>query len=310
MRSRKGSVHEGGVRVPLFVRWPGHVEQRTHIGRTAAHIDLMPTPLDLCEVPPPADQRGGSRALARGGGGEEDWPERMLFTHQPRRGDVEITPGALRTQQHRLIRDGGSHELYDMVADPGQKNDITADPPETVRELSSAYESWFEEVSRDGHERLPTPVGSPQAPRVELPVPECYFRGDVGYRGRMGWANDWIIGWESADDAVWWNLDVVSDGRYEITLRYVCPEENVGSRARIEIDGEALEGTIGQTHDPEPIPNPDRVLRGQVCEKQWAPLTLGEVSLKKGRAKLTVTAPEIPGAHAMDLKSVEVRRVD
>ena len=67
---------------------------------------------------------------------------------------------------------------------------------------------------------------------------------------------------------------------------------------------------LGQPHDPEPIPSPDRAPRGEVFEKQWTPLTLGEVSLEKGCAKLTVTAPEIPGAHAMDLKSVEVRRVD
>src|SRR5262245_53285222 len=52
MRGRKGSVHEGGSRVPLFVQWPGHLKARV-VQEIAAHIDLYPTLLDLCGVTAP-----------------------------------------------------------------------------------------------------------------------------------------------------------------------------------------------------------------------------------------------------------------
>ncbi|MQY63441.1 MAG: sulfatase-like hydrolase/transferase, partial [Calditrichaeota bacterium] len=43
MKGRKGSVNEGGVRVPLFIRWPGHIRPGTYVKPIAAHIDLLPT---------------------------------------------------------------------------------------------------------------------------------------------------------------------------------------------------------------------------------------------------------------------------
>ena len=51
MKGRKGSVDEGGVRVPLFVRWPGHTQPGAVVRRNAAHIDIMPTLLEMTATP-------------------------------------------------------------------------------------------------------------------------------------------------------------------------------------------------------------------------------------------------------------------
>ena len=53
MRGIKASVHEGGSRVPLFVRWPGRIGAGTTVPALAAHIDLLPTLADLAGVPLP-----------------------------------------------------------------------------------------------------------------------------------------------------------------------------------------------------------------------------------------------------------------
>ena len=53
MKGRKGSVDEGGIRVPLFVRWPGQIRPGTEVKQIAAHIDLFPTLVELCGVPMP-----------------------------------------------------------------------------------------------------------------------------------------------------------------------------------------------------------------------------------------------------------------
>jgi len=311
MRGTKGSVHEGGVRVPLFIRWPGRLNPGTTAKQIAAHIDLLPSIVELCGLPMtetlPLD---GLSLVPLLKSETANWPDRMIFTHQSRRGEALLAPGAVRTQRYRLVTYGKRYELYDMIADPGQRKNIASQSPQVVKKLRAAYEAWFKDVTRNSIERLPIPVGYAEANPVELPAPESYFQGNVKFKGRAGWANDWITGWQSTDDHVWWDIDVVRPGKYKVTLMYVCPKEDVGSKVRVEVSGQGVEGVIRRAHDPEPIPSPDRVPRGEVYEKVWAPLPLGAVKLNKGRARLYVKALSKPGKAVMDLKAVRLRRLD
>jgi arylsulfatase A len=77
----------------------------------------------------------------------------------------------------------------------------------------------------------------------------------------------------------------------------------------VEIGGKSLEGVVSKAHNPEHIPSPDRVPRGEVYEKIWAPLRLGNVKLDRGRTILCVKALEIPGEKAIDLKAVQLKRL-
>ncbi len=311
MRAAKGSVHEGGVRVPLFIRWPGRLKPGITIPQITAHIDLFPTVIALCGVPMPRTlPLDGVSLLPLLKGQTADWPERMIFTHQSRRGVFLPAPGAVRTQRYRLVTYGKHYELYDMIADPAQTKDIASEAREAVKKLTAAYEVWFNDVTKNAIERLPIPVGYPQANPVELLAPECYFHGNVSFRGRAGWANDWITNWQSTDDSVWWDIDVVRPGRYEVALMYVCPEQDIGSKVRVEVGGQNAEGVIRHAHDPDPIPSPDAVLRGEVYEKVWAPLRLGTVRLNQGQTQLYVKALTKTGNAVMDLKAVRLRGVD
>jgi arylsulfatase A len=77
----------------------------------------------------------------------------------------------------------------------------------------------------------------------------------------------------------------------------------------VEVAGTHLAGTVDRAHDPEPIPSPDRVPRGEVYEKVWASLALGALELEKGPTRLVLRAVEIPARQACDIKAVQVRRV-
>lgn len=70
--------------------------------------------------------------------------------------------------------------------------------------------------------------------------------------------------------------------------------------------GDVRSHGVEKAHDPEPIPSPDRIPRGEVYEKVWASLKLGTVNLSKGRAQLRVRALTKPGETVMDLKAVVV----
>jgi arylsulfatase A len=243
-------------------------------------------------------------------GKSEGWPERRIFTVQSRGGQLQSASGAVRTERHRFVTDGQRFELYDMATDPGQRKDIAAENTSLVETLRSAYDGWLKAVTQNGIERLPIPVGYPQARIVELPAPESYFSGNLRFKGGQGWANDWITGWQRIEDSVSWEIDVAQPGRFEVSLLFTCPKRDVGSRIRVEAAAQAVEGVVGQAHDPEPVASPDRVPRGEVYEKVWAPLTLGALDLPAGRSRLNVKALSKPGESVMELKAVRLSRLD
>src|SRR6185369_12044880 len=96
MKGRKGSVDEGGLRVPFLLRWPGRVPARTRIPQIAGAIDILPTLADLAGVPAtsakPLDGKSLKPLLT---GKPAEWPDRMYFSHQNHRISV-------RTQKYRL----------------------------------------------------------------------------------------------------------------------------------------------------------------------------------------------------------------
>ncbi|MGI9174914.1 MAG: hypothetical protein ACR2GR_06315, partial [Rhodothermales bacterium] len=123
-----------------------------------------------------------------------------------------------------------------------------------------------------------------------------------------GWANDWLTNWTRTEDQVWWELDVAEGGTYEVALEYVVSAENAGADVRVSVGDEQVEATVEPAHDPEPIPSPDRTPRGEVSEKEWGLLEVGTLRLEPGPVRLYVEATSKPGAEALDLKAVRLRR--
>ncbi len=314
MRGRKGSVDEGGVRVPLFVRWPGHIEPGTEIGRIAAHIDLFPTIMELCGLSMPETLPLDGMSLAPLLTGQDvNWPDRTLFTFRTPGGSIDNIRGAARTQRWRAVNRSRQWQLYDMMADPGQQRDVARENSEVLVRLRDAFESKLAEVTKAGFEPIPTHVGYADWPTVTLPAHEAFLepapREGISYVGASGWANDWITNWTDTKAYAWWPVKVVEPGQFEVTVMYTCDQENLGAKVRVEIGGSAVEATVRKAHDPEPIPSPDRVPRGEVYEKRWAPLTLGGLRLRPGQMRLVLRATDIPGKRACDIKAVRLRRI-
>jgi len=302
MRGTKGSVHEGGCRVPCFIRWPGHIPAGHAIEPIAAHIDLLPTLVELTGVPmletKPLD---GVSLVPLLTGTPAQWPDRMIFVVQGNR-------GAVRTQRFRLTVERRRVQLFDMAADPGQKTDVAKQHPDTARKLKAAYDSWLKEM-RGGTAKLPIPVGHAEMPVVEIPTPEGTWTGGLKFGGRFA-NNNWLTHWTSLDAAVSWDIDVVHAGSYAFSLVYICPKADVGSTVRVEAVGKGVECVLDKAHEPNFVPSPDRVERKEVYERRWAALDVGTLALPKGRTRLTVRAVKKAGNAVMDLKAIRVKRMD
>ena len=147
MRGIKGSADEGGVRVPFFVRWDGHITPGRDIDAVAAHIDILPTLAGFANASLPEGQVEGRSMLPLIEERDADWPDRYLFTHcgrWPTGADVEefkFRGCAVRNARFRFV---GNNRLYDMLADPGQKRNVIDEHPQVVAEMRAAYDKWWD----------------------------------------------------------------------------------------------------------------------------------------------------------------------
>ena len=322
MRGMKGSVHEGGVRVPLFVRWPGHIKANRTIKQIAAHIDLLPTIAELAGATIPPSQHLDGRSLVpllTGSTGSIP-TDRMIFTRTPgwRRlvgykgpvvKNLRPFPAAVRTQHWRMVHEGSRWQLFDMTADPGETKDVAADHPQVIRQLDRAYRNWFADVTRTPIERPPISVGYPQRPSVELPAPEAYFTGTIHWYNKWGFAHDWLTGWSNVKDTIWWDINVVHGGRYEVTLMYTCPPKSVGTTLLVETAKSSVTGRISKAYNPKPRQRPSRQTKRRFIQT-FASMKLGTVDLRKGRGRITIRAITRPGDHLCDLQSIRLRRIE
>src|SRR5579862_5471194 len=136
MRGFKGSEYDGGHRVPCFMRWTGMLPAGKDVTPIAAHIDIVPTLIDLCGHKKPAGVAFDGASLRPLLMGKGDWPARTLLVHSQRIDHPEKwRKSAVMTDRWRLIN---GTELYDMTVDPGQKKDVAQDRPNEVAELRRA----------------------------------------------------------------------------------------------------------------------------------------------------------------------------
>ena len=152
LRRGKGWVYEGGIRIPMFVRWPGHVEPGSVCDEPVAAVDLFPTLCSIAGVEPPADQPVDGLDLVGvlESGGQKRLPVRSLYWHYPvygiwRDGRFRRTPmSAVRHGNYKLIYDyeADAAQLFDLAADPGEKNDLASEQPQVAAGLTLQLSAW------------------------------------------------------------------------------------------------------------------------------------------------------------------------
>jgi arylsulfatase A-like enzyme len=209
MRGNKGTPYEGGHRVPFFVRWPagGLGAPRDLAGLTSA-VDFFPTLVDLCGVklPRPVTLDGVSLApLLRGTGALP--PDRVLVTgwHPPVAPQPYVNSTVMRGPW-RLVR---GTELYDVSADPAQKNDLAATRADIVAALRTAHDAWWRGVAPSFADVPRFVVGAPQENPTWLNAWDVH--GQTVFRQAQV---------EQADPAHgYWEIEVAAAGDYEIALR-------------------------------------------------------------------------------------------
>jgi arylsulfatase A len=309
MKGKKGSVNEGGVRVPFFITWPGHIKKGSEIDKIAAHIDVLPTLLDLIGVKFPKEiQFDGKSLVPLIQDKNAEWAERNIFSHTYRNKKLQPAPGAIRNSKYRFIVDEKGNELYDMELDPEQKVNIALSEPKLLKDFEFQYKNWFKDVTEKGIRSEITKIGYDQSPVTELFTPDVSFKKGVVYNSGNGYAHDWLIGWNNTNDKADWTIEVVQDGMFQIELKYNSSDSFVGQAIKVIVDNQVLSKKLDKSYLGKVIPSPDRVQRIEAYEKDWGLFNLGTLELKKGIHQLSIQTEGRTMVEKLELKSLLITK--
>jgi hypothetical protein len=163
------------------------------------------------------------------------------------------------------------------------------------------------ELNRD--ETRPFTLGHPDFDFTHLPARDGVAHGGIERSNR--YPNDsFFLNWTSLGDSITWDVDVLADGEFDVTLYYTCPESDLGSTFELRLGDRAITGQITEAHDPPLIGRAeDRDPRQESYVKDFKPMDLGRMRLAEGPGVLTLKALEIPGKTVMDFRLLVFRRV-
>ena len=304
IKGNKASVYEGGVRSPLFVRWPGQFPSGGAVKAQASHVDLLPTFCELAGVSVPQDRPIDGKSLVpllqKGKGKSHQkyvyhtWDR--YFPNPDRRWSVS-------DQRWKLVGIFGKDtepspskwKLFDLRKDPGETKNLLISEPGQVKRLRMEFVRWFDDVT-DGvdYHPAPIPVGNAEENPVEIQPSWAKWEGENIQYTFDGYDWDSIDGWKVVGEYAEWNLDVKKAGAYEVTIAYGCSPVKMGGTMKLSAGKAALDFKV------EPTGN------GEVFVRK----TIGVLELSEGAVKLRAEVAQIDGDELMRLNRIWLRRKD
>jgi len=142
LRDWKHSLYEGGIRVPLIVRWPGQVPaDRVDKDSVLNIVDLVPTLANLTSAKMPEGYESDGEDIAAAFRGQPFKRKKPQFWHYPAKSPAL----AVRIGNWKLLTDPDkkNEQLYDLTADIGETNNLAAQNPEMVADLRRQLSDWY-----------------------------------------------------------------------------------------------------------------------------------------------------------------------
>ncbi|MBN1854074.1 MAG: arylsulfatase [Pirellulales bacterium] len=238
-RGMKSDIHEGGIRSPLWLHWPARFKAGSSCDTLAAHIDIMPTILEACQVDLPADLKlDGRSLLPLLDGRPVAWPDRSIVI-QSHRGDrpVRYHHFMIRDARWKLLHASGfgresfqgepEFELYDVVSDPQERINLATKETAVLERLKADYNAWFDDVSSTRPDNYAPPriwIGTPHERKTTLT------------------RQDWRGGTWDPESIGYWELHVAESGHYEVRLEF--DPKAIPGIAKVEIGDVHMEAEI------------------------------------------------------------------
>lgn len=305
LRAGKGYLHEGGIRVPLIVKWPG-VVRRGGVSRVPViSMDLFPTILAMVGVQLGHPVDGVDLApLLKGGEIKRD----VLYWHYPHYANQVRSPGApagggpgaaIRVDDWKLIQhfENGAHELYNLRDDIGETMNLAENMPEKVLELGKKLHEWQNSVKA----QWPTYNPEFNAPSIAQAVSgsvTLHSRDAVIHGQQVRYEpqphKNTVGYWTRVEDWVSWDFEITTPGTFVVEVLQGCGKGSGGSEVELSVNEQLLKMTVQDTGHFQ----------------NFVAREIGRLDFDKpGHYRFTVKPKTKPGVAVMDLRQVVLKPV-
>jgi arylsulfatase A-like enzyme len=141
LKGFKSSYYEGGIRTPFVVSWPAKFKGGRTIETPVISLDILPTALEAAGIST-AGKNFDGKSLLPLLTGKTKVHHQTLYWSSAHEGDWAIRHG-----DWKLHGIKGARELINLAADPGEKNNLTTQNPEKVKELAAMYDAWLAQMA-------------------------------------------------------------------------------------------------------------------------------------------------------------------
>jgi arylsulfatase A-like enzyme len=292
LREGKGHLYEGGIRVPLMVRWPAAIKPRAS-DAIACSVDLLPTLAELCGLRLSQQVDGISLAPALKGSGAVI--RDALYWHYPHYSNQLGRPGgAIRAGDWKLVEfyDSGRRELFNLKNSPNESQNLAIKEPLRVEELARRLDAWRESIAA----QLMTPnsayAPNPQAAdgTITLPARTADVHGEqlryepLPHKNTLGF-------WTNPADWASFEFEVTKPGTFEVELLVGCGRGSGGSVVAVSVGEEKVEFNVEETGGFQ----------------QFVPRKVGQIKIDNAsRHTLEIRPQRKPGPAVMDVRQVRL----
>ncbi len=306
MKGIKGSVDEGGVRLPFYISWHGKIKSGA-TAQLAQDIDILPTLLGLIKTKynpvNPIDGIDLSRVIS----GKVKPFDRYIFSRQANAA-IETCNGSVRNDRYRLVRSRRDTLLYDMNVDPLQKKDIYKANTREGQILLSALTKWEDELVSAYKPVTTINAGFPGEKSFKLPVQDASLSGKVRFSS-IHPNQSHTINWIQNGDSIFWQLNINKGGKYRVELQYGCPLEDIGSKMLFRTYSSTIPFIIDRPFESVILPERDYVKRSESFERTWSWMNVGTVLLNSGPERFVVKLKEKKNSEACIIKAIRLIKI-
>ena len=296
LKGMKGQVDEGGVRVPFGIRFPGeHPANGQSFGVPAAHIDLVPTLLDIVGLPVPEHLDGRSLMPVLEPDSAVTFDQNRMIYAFKQGYDFSPWPGSMRDENYLYVfRAPGQHELYAIQKDPEQQTNIMA----TKQDGSAGLRKRGLNMARI-YAEFAASVARPDlvAPPINLDAAHGSVRllahagdplGTTHFMDEYGWANDFFV--DLGPDGAEWPVYTEEGGTYSVNIRYHLADEEARELVLRTDKGDRLTIELPPARTSR-IPVADRVPRKEVYPRKWGEVQIKGLRVMAGSERIIVSSP-------------------
>ncbi len=291
LREGKGFLYEGGLRVPLLVKWPGATKAGRTISESVCAIDFLPTLLEIAGVKDDQKRDGLSlAALLKGDTLRRD----TLYWHYPHY-HLGRPGAAVRSGDWKMIEfyDTGRREIFNLKSDPGEVRNLGDSNVQVKKDLVELLDGWRKETGARMMTPNPNFAPNPQAADGSIllhartaDVHGLMLRFEaLPHKNTLGF-------WTQVDDWASWEFTVTKPGTFAVEILQGCGKGNGGSAAELSVGEQVVKFTVEDTGGFQ----------------NFKPRNLGTVKLDKpGRYALELRPKKKAAAAVMDVRSITLK---